>query len=160
QWDNVTKAVSPTRGVALENGGIREPEPVDALPDIADQKAIRADTFATERLDDLVLRGVDVLVLIHEYQAKFPGPLLGEAGGLASLAVPKQAQSMLLDVVKIQQTQLTLVLAKGAVEFPRQPQQGGHLAADPVPVLVQRIGSVRGDSQTEQKRGIRIKFLE
>ena len=117
----MTRAVAPARGVALENGGVRQTKPVDALLDVADQKAIRAGTFAAERFDDLVLGGVDVLVLIHEHPAKLPAPLLRDASGLVGLPVPKQAQSMLLEVVKIQQTELMLVLAESVVELPHQP---------------------------------------
>src|SRR6266850_508027 len=132
-------AFAPRFDVVLENIGIREAEPVDALFDVTNQKAIRFGALATEGNDDFILSGIDILILIDENETQLSAPVMGRAGRLLGIIIPQETKRVLLEVVEINHAQFPLVLGEGLFKFLRQFQQRGHLPADPIPILREGI---------------------
>ena len=68
--------------------------------------------------------------------------------------IPKQFQGELFQVVKIQNAISAFALGEFSTEFLRQLQQRGHVAANPIPVLGQRIAAAFCRHERMQKRGL------
>ena len=107
--------------------------------------------IAAQRLDDFVLRGVDVLVFIHENESEFFAPAPGDFSRRAGFKIPEQLQGELLQIVKIQDAIGALAVGKSHPEFPRQPEQRRHVAAHPVPIFGQRVRSILDRGERGEK---------
>ena len=89
---------------------------------ITNEEAVGRGTFAAERLEDGVLRFVDVLIFIHKNETKLFAPMLGDGRGLFRRAVPQETKGMLFQVVKIHQSLLAFGIGERDAKFARQLQ--------------------------------------
>ena len=95
--------------------------------------------FTAQRLDDFILRGVDVLVFVHENEAQFFAPAFRRGRWFVRRKIPEQLQGELFQIVKIQDAVVALASGEAHGKFLRQPEQRRHVAANPVPILGQRV---------------------
>ncbi len=153
----------PGLGVGLKNPGISAPEAVDGLLDVADEKSIRLGAGSAEALKDAVLGAVDVLDFVDADMVEVGLPLAGEAGGLAGVGIPEQAQGELLEVGEIDDRGGAAGLGEALVEFIHQFQEGDAVVAAPIPILVEGVGVAIDGGRREQLAngiGFRDEFLE
>ena len=133
---------APRAFVALKDRRISKAEAIDALLHIADEEAVRTRTFTTDGAENRVLRGVDVLILVHENVRQPLAPTQRDGRWRRGLRVPKQAQRELFKIGKVHASRLALGLSEGRTEIARQSQQRQHLMPRPFPILRERIKAV------------------
>ena len=126
----------------MKDRWISEAEAIDALLHIADEEAVRIRTIAADGAENRVLRGVDVLILVHENMRETRAPTQPNSCGRFRICIPKQSQSELFEVRKIHASGFTLGPCKVRAEVAHQSQQGQHLMPRPFPILSQRINAI------------------
>ncbi len=124
-------ARAPCGFVGLENVRVGEPKAIDALLHVADEKAIAGG--ATQRGEDGVLRGVDVLIFVHEDVREPALPGRGNPG------LAQQFERVLFEVAKVHAAKLAFARGKLSGELAFELQQREHGLPRPFPILHQRI---------------------
>ena len=119
--------------IPLKNLRVRQPEAIDALLHVADEKTVRRLAVTAQRCENRVLCRVDVLILIHE-DVRQPRPPFGR-----DRRVAEQSQRALLQIREIHATQLALLGGERRRELARQTNQRAHLRPRPLPILPERI---------------------
>ena len=90
QWQGAPGSFSPGFQVAAKNVGICLAKAVDTLLDVTNEKSISRSPMAAQRLQDLVLSSVDVLILVDKNKFEFLLPFFGEQRWCVRPIVPKE----------------------------------------------------------------------
>ena len=139
---------------------IRQAKSIDALLDVADQETVSIRQLPAQSLDDFILRGVNVLILIDEHEAQLLTPFLSDLSGTICVRGPQQPQGVLFQVVKIHHPQLTFRKEELFAELLREPQQGQHLRPNPTPIFHERIPLFVPGRQRVKKLGFIFKIFQ
>src|SRR4051794_22841733 len=92
----------PRLFVLAKNSRLSLAKSVNALLHVADQEPISSSSVARQGLDNSILRGIDILVFIDENPFQTRAPVFRDGRGV--VAVPKQTQRELFEIVKIDES--------------------------------------------------------
>ena len=126
--------------LAQEDGGVRQPETVDGLLDVAHLK--EACPAAADGAKDGVLHLVGVLIFIHHDLRVALLPPLSQLVGSA-LLIGEQLQSQMLQIGKVHQISAALLPAVHLVKIRRQLQKLLHHRAHPLHIRQQIRAGIR-----------------
>ena len=120
---------------------------------------VRTVALAAQRSEDGVLRGGDVLILVHEYVMQPIAPLTRDGAGPVCRRIAQQTQGKLLQIGEVHAAQFALGASEFNGELPRQPKQRGHVMPRVLPVLDERVAPLCG-RKGPQKPGFREELFE
>ena len=158
--NGLTVAAMPGFGVIAKDFRVGQTKAIDALFYIAHEETVRFRTVASKRLDDFVLRGVDVLIFVHEHEPDFFAPLPGNRCWFVRAKIPEQLQGELLQIVKIQNPVVAFARRESRGKMLCQLQQRAHGTTYPIPILGKRVAVILDRGERIQKLGVGKKFLQ
>ena len=107
-----------------------------------------AATRAAQRAQNLILSGINVLILIHENKFEAPLTVGSQVGGFSS--GPEEPKRILFEVVEIDSTEGAFGGFETAGKFLSQIEQSAEAGGAPLPILKQRVLSASLQERIEK----------